>query len=132
MCRTDPKLKPLRPLEDKQGLLRAKTSIINRNNKEDFCYPVILPSKHTIVLRLMYEKHLESHHAGVSILMAQLREFFFILKLQKCIRNAFHKCVKCQRFQTPRMEIESGTPSDDRIRETAIFEVVGVDLAGPL
>lgn len=37
-----------------------------------------------------------------------------------------------KRFQTHRMEIEQRSPPEGRIREAAIFEVVGVDLDGPL
>jgi hypothetical protein len=74
--KADPKIRNLRPVEDKVGLLRAKTNIIQRNDTENFRYPVILPSKHPIVQRLIYEKHLENHHAGVNTLMTQLRESF--------------------------------------------------------
>lgn len=75
--RIGPKLKVLKPLENKNGFLKAKTSIIHNNKKEDFRYPVILPSHQPVALKLSYGKILEHHHAGNSILMAQLDEIFF-------------------------------------------------------
>lgn len=128
----DPSIRALRPIADKDGLFRAKTNIIQRKDEENFLYPVILPSNHPVVQRLIIEKHLEKQHAGVSTLMAHLRESVWILKSRKTIRNVIRKCIKCKRFQVPRIEVEPGVPPEDRVREAKIFEVVGVDLAGPL
>lgn len=52
--RTGPKLKVLRSLENKNGFLKAKASIIHSNDKEDFRYPVILPLHQTVFLKLIY------------------------------------------------------------------------------
>ncbi|GFU61783.1 DUF1758 domain-containing protein [Nephila pilipes] len=41
-------------------------------------------------------------------------------------------CFKCKRFNVPRIETQAGMPPEDRVRDGAIFEVVGVDLSGPL
>nr|XP_042912440.1 uncharacterized protein LOC122272625 [Parasteatoda tepidariorum] len=128
----DPSIKALRPIEDENGLFRAKTSIIQRKDEKNFLYPVILPSSHPVVQRLILEKHLEKHHAGVSMLMAHLKENVWILKSRKTIRNVIRKCIKCKRFQAHRIEIEPGIPPEDRVKEAAIFEIIGVDLAGPL
>ncbi|XP_035205954.1 uncharacterized protein LOC118180984 [Stegodyphus dumicola] len=64
--------------------------------------------------------------------MINLRENFWILKSRKSIRNIIRKCVRCKRFVTQRVEVEPRFPSEDQVRVGATFEVVGVDLAGPL
>ncbi|XP_035228797.1 uncharacterized protein LOC118200913, partial [Stegodyphus dumicola] len=128
----DPAICALRPIVDQNGILRAKTNVLQRQDNENFRYPIILPSKHLLVERLIYEKHLELQHAGVSTLMTNLRENFWILKSRKSIRNIIRKCVRCKRFVSQRVEVEPGFPPEDRVREGATFEVVGVDLAGPL
>ncbi|XP_035211824.1 uncharacterized protein LOC118185963 [Stegodyphus dumicola] len=110
----DPAIRALRPIVDRNGILRAKTNVLQRQDNENFRYPIILPSKHLLVERLIYEKHLELQHAGVSTLMTNLRENFWILKSRK------------------KVEVEPGFPREDRVKEGATFEVVGVDLAGPL
>lgn len=129
---TDPSIRALRPVEDEHGIFRAKTNVVYRIDERNFRYPVILPSNHPVVEKLIWEKHLENQHAGVSVLMAQLRENFWILKSRKSIRNVIRKCVRCKRFSTQRIDVEPGIPPMDRVREAAIFEIVGVDLAGPL
>ncbi|XP_054721262.1 uncharacterized protein LOC129231039 [Uloborus diversus] len=129
---TDPSIRTLRPIKTEEGILRAKSNVAQRDDKEDFRYPIILPSNHPVVHRLIFEKHVEMQHAGITILMAQLRETLWILKSRKTIRNVIRKCVKCQKFDRPKLEVEPGIPPEDRVREAAVFEVTGVDLAGPL
>ncbi|XP_035222185.1 uncharacterized protein LOC118195060 [Stegodyphus dumicola] len=128
-----PTNRALRPIVDQNGIIRVKTNVLQSQDDENFRYPIILPSKnHILVERLIYEKHLELQHAGVSTLMTNLRENFWILKSRKSIRNIIRKCVRCKRFVSQRVEVEPGFPPEDRVREGATFEVVGVDLAGPL
>ncbi|GFS78956.1 integrase catalytic domain-containing protein [Nephila pilipes] len=123
-CIEDPKIHSLRPIKDSYGILRTQTKIDQREDSENFLYPVILSSDHPVVQRLIYETHLENQHAGVSILMAHLREKFWILKSRKSIRNIIRKCVKCKRFNMSRIEVQPGMPPEDRVRDGAIFEVV--------
>ncbi|XP_035233210.1 uncharacterized protein LOC118205036 [Stegodyphus dumicola] len=129
----DRAIRALRPIVDRNGILSAQTNVLQRQDNENFRYPIILPSKHLLVERLIYEEHLEIQHAGVSTLMTNLRENFWILKSRKSIRNIYQKMVRCKDlFVTQRVEVKSGFPPEDRVREGATFEVVGVDLASPL
>ncbi|GIY12869.1 reverse transcriptase [Caerostris darwini] len=48
---------------DPDDLLRVKTRIIQRKDQESFRYPILLPSKHHIVDKLIFEKHVELCHA---------------------------------------------------------------------
>jgi len=128
---SDESIRCLRPFADEDGILRTKTSIISREDTENFTCPIILPSDHPVVHRLIFEKHKELH-SGVTTLMANLREKFWICKTRKTVRQVISKCVKCQRFSAGRIETEPGVPPTDRVRDASIFEVVGIDLAGPL
>ncbi|GBN50941.1 hypothetical protein AVEN_114506-1 [Araneus ventricosus] len=47
--------------------------------------------------------------------------------LRKWYLDIQRKCVKCQRFKAIKCEVPK-----DRVRDAATFEIVGVDLAGPL
>ncbi|XP_035233819.1 uncharacterized protein LOC118205641 [Stegodyphus dumicola] len=91
----DPAIRALRPIVDQNGILRAKTNVLQRQDNENFRYPIILPSKHLLVER-----------------ETNLRE--------------------TSRTPACWLEVEPGFPPEDRVREGATFEVVGVDLAGPL
>jgi len=76
--------------------------------------------------------HLDNCHAGVGTLLVSLRERFWILKARKTIKSIVSKCIRCRRYQVKNMETEPVGLPKDRIQSTAVFQIVGVDLAGPL
>ncbi|GBN15007.1 hypothetical protein AVEN_78236-1 [Araneus ventricosus] len=104
----DDKRKKLRPIIDCNGLIRAKTNISNRDDTNDFKFPIILPSDHTVVKLLIMNAHNDILHAGTSMLMSHLREKYWIIKARKTIRNCIGKCVKCQRFKAKKCEVTPG------------------------
>ncbi|XP_035214532.1 uncharacterized protein LOC118188247 [Stegodyphus dumicola] len=129
---TDDKLRRLRPFVDSQGLIRAKSKVAYRNDSSSFKFPIILPSEHPVVKLLILSAHKDLLHAGTTLLMSHLRERYWILKSRKTIRNCIRKCVTCQRFKAKRGETVPGVLPNDRVRDSAIFEIGGCDLAGPL
>ncbi|GBN32020.1 hypothetical protein AVEN_169113-1 [Araneus ventricosus] len=64
--------------------------------------------------------------------MSSLRENYWILKSRKTIRQVIRTCVICQRFASRPLEVVSAPLPEDRVRDAYVFEVVGVDLCGPL
>ncbi|GIX75349.1 hypothetical protein CDAR_507071 [Caerostris darwini] len=68
---------------DPDDLLRVKTRIIQRKDQDSFRYPILLPSKHHIVDKLIFEKHVELCHAGIQVLMSTLREEYWIIKAER-------------------------------------------------
>ncbi|GFY00965.1 integrase catalytic domain-containing protein [Trichonephila clavipes] len=77
-------------------------------------------------------KHEELMHAGGSIAMNRLQENFWILKARKLIRQIIQKCTKCKRFSAQKTEVVPSSLPNDRVSYSKIFQVVGVDIAGPL
>jgi len=61
------------------GLIRMKTKLVLQQDTFDFQRPVILTSKHTVVQRLIWDRHVTHYHAGVQLLMSLLREHYWIL-----------------------------------------------------
>ncbi|GFY55381.1 integrase catalytic domain-containing protein [Trichonephila inaurata madagascariensis] len=64
--------------------------------------------------------------------MSTLREKYCILKARKTIREIIHKCVKCLRYDGKLNKLPIAPLPADRVRQAAIFKIVGTDLAGPL
>ncbi|GFW56405.1 integrase catalytic domain-containing protein [Trichonephila clavipes] len=91
-------------------------------------FPVILPSDHTVVKLLIMNEHVDLLHAGTSMLMSHLHGKYWIIKARKTIRNCIRKCVKRQRFTSKRCDENPGILPNDRVREAAIFEIVGLYL----
>ncbi|GFX11470.1 integrase catalytic domain-containing protein [Trichonephila clavipes] len=66
------------------------------------------------------------------MLMSHLRAKYWIIKARKTIWSCIRKCVKYQRFKAKKWDLTPGILPKDRVRDAATFEIVGVDLAGPL
>ncbi|XP_035208101.1 uncharacterized protein LOC118182820 [Stegodyphus dumicola] len=128
----DKRLRNLKPFVDSSGLLRVKSRILMRQDFENFRTPVILPPEHPVVSKLIMEKHEQQMHCGTQTLMAMLRENFWILKSRKTIRKVLKNCTKCRRFDSRPSTVQSAPLPKDRVKDSSIFEVTGIDLAGPL
>lgn len=113
------------------GILRARI-ISNRSDTFCFRYPIVLDSKHLLTERIVYYAHIKLKHAGIGIVMSNLREKFWILQSRKTVRSVINRCVVCRRHNARRMETSSAILPEFRIRNAVPFEVTGVDYAGPL
>jgi len=126
------KLKSISVFKDDEGILRVKTRLTERKDQENFIYPMLLPKNHKIVEKLIIDKHLSMSHAGIHVLISKLRETFWIIKSRATIRKALYGCVRCRRHESKRLQTVPATLPKDRVRDARVFEIVGVDLAGPL
>ncbi|GBN04791.1 hypothetical protein AVEN_49291-1 [Araneus ventricosus] len=128
----DKKFKCLAVFVDEDKILRLKTQIINRRDKEDFRKPMLLLSNHEVILKLIEHYHEKNLHCGLQILRNILREKFWILNGRKTIRKVVSKCVICKRFSSKRLKVDSGPLPESRVRNDAVFQITGVAAAGPL
>ncbi|XP_055950873.1 uncharacterized protein LOC129984959 [Argiope bruennichi] len=126
------KLKSLSVFKDKEDILRVKTRLTERKDHHNFIFPMLLPKKHAVVEKLILHKHLSLSHAGIHILISKLRENFWIIKSRSTIRGALSRCVRCRRHESKGLQTVPTTLPENRVRDAKIFEIVGVDLAGPL
>lgn len=76
---------------------------------------------------LIREYHLQNSHAGVQIFLLILRENYWTTRGRKTIRSAIRRWYKAKKFLTSPASLPV-----NRVRDVTVFEVVGVDLAGPL
>uniref|UniRef100_A0A0A9W2L7 Pro-Pol polyprotein n=1 Tax=Lygus hesperus TaxID=30085 RepID=A0A0A9W2L7_LYGHE len=127
----DVSIRKLKP-QNKDGLLRVRTKIWARKDSPDFRAPIILPSNHIIVERLILHVHRRNGHIVGQALLNRLRERYWIVRGRQAIRRILKKCVVCQRFAAQNLDTESPPLPEDRVRDARVFEVVGTDFAGPL
>lgn len=125
-------LKTLQTFLDNDGLVRLETKITRRNDDNNFLCPIVLPSKHEVVDRLIHERHLQFLHAGVQVVLIDIRQRFWIMRGRKTVRQVISKCVRCKRYSAKPIQTAPIPLPEDRVREAAVFEIVGVDLCGPL
>lgn len=128
----DSKLSTLCPFIDDDGILRIQTKISDRKDEVNFRFRYVLPSQHDVVNRLIMSEHLRNSHAGVQCLMSTLRERFWIIKCRRTIKSVIRQCQVCRRYNAKTLDSVPIPLPIDRVRESAVFEVTGIDLAGPL
>jgi hypothetical protein len=64
--------------------------------------------------------------------MGKLREKVWIIGGRRAIKKVLTKCVTCRRFSSKCPDTVPATLPVDRVKDCKAFQVVGVDLAGPL
>ncbi|UYV74745.1 hypothetical protein LAZ67_12000769 [Cordylochernes scorpioides] len=114
------------------GILRVKTRLTFREDLEDYKSPILLPRKHPLVKKLIEEYHLKFCHAGVLFLMNELREKYWILQSRIAVKRVVRQCVTCRKLTAKSVIAEEAPLPKERIMTTNVFEIIGVDLIGPL
>ncbi|UYV84916.1 hypothetical protein LAZ67_X003999, partial [Cordylochernes scorpioides] len=51
---------------------------------------------------------------------------------RQLVRHVIHKCPRCRRFETKRVDVPEASLPQHRVRDVVVFEVTGIDLGGPL
>ncbi|UYV84569.1 hypothetical protein LAZ67_X002650 [Cordylochernes scorpioides] len=128
----DPKMKQLHAFQDKEGLWRVETRIVNRNDHELFRLPILIPTNHPVTELIVKSVHEKMYHCGAQTLRSVLREKFWIPKARQLVRHVIHKCPRCRRFETKRVDVPEASLPQHRVRDVVVFEVTGIDLGGPL
>ncbi|XP_035214816.1 uncharacterized protein LOC118188493 [Stegodyphus dumicola] len=67
---------------DEEGIIRLKTKILRRHDDENFRCPIVLPSKHELVERMIQDYHLQLLHAE---LIGSLSTSGFFLGIRRFI-----------------------------------------------
>jgi hypothetical protein len=59
-------------------------------------HPLLLKGQHHFTKLLILQTHIRLHHLGVRIILAELREEFWILRAYQTIKQVLHSCLPCQ------------------------------------
>ena len=122
------KLKPF----VKDGLIRIETRVIFSGEDERFCKPIVLPGNHPLVSRKIEEEHRRLCHANAGIVLASLRDTLWITDGRRNVRSVVKSCGKCRRFSVKPMKVSEAPLPAGRCTLGRVFQVVGVDYAGPV
>ncbi|GFW64647.1 integrase catalytic domain-containing protein [Trichonephila clavipes] len=117
---------------DNDNILRVKSKITERNDESSFLYPILLPDKCEFTKLLIRSIHKKNCHAGIQIMQSLIRERFWIIRARKTIKSILNECFICARFKVKSLSSGPSPLPPDRVNDCAIFEVVGIDLAGPV
>ncbi|XP_072389367.1 uncharacterized protein [Diabrotica undecimpunctata] len=128
----DKRIIHLDPFYEEGGLIRLRSRVCNREDTQFYRFPVVLPSKHEVTIKLIRHYHLKSCHVGIQDTLSLLLEKFWILSGRRSVRSVISKCVLCRRYTGKHLAVHTPPLSANRVREAVAFEVTGIDFAGPL
>lgn len=117
---------------DEKGIIRVKTRLLMREDDAYFNEPILLPSKHIVTQRIIEEIHRENMHAGTHLLVPLVRQRFWLAQSRRVIRHYISKCVPCLKFKAQAFKAPFAPLPEDRVKDADVFEVTGIDLAGPV
>ncbi|UYV63707.1 hypothetical protein LAZ67_2005377 [Cordylochernes scorpioides] len=109
-------------------ILRFKPS----EYKGDIISQEELDSAEKVPKLIVKSVHEKMYHYGAQTLRSVLREKFWIPKVRQLVRHVIHKCPRCRRFETKRVDVPEASLPQHRVRDVVVFEVTGIDLGGPL
>ncbi|XP_065076352.1 uncharacterized protein LOC135699955 [Ochlerotatus camptorhynchus] len=124
-------LKWLKPYVDEFGLIHVGGRLDNAELPESTKNPIILSAKHPLASMLAVHCHKTLLHAGPQLMLATLRQKFWILGGRNLVRRTYHQCITCFRSK-PKLILQ--TVADlpaSRVTPTRPFSVCGVDYCGP-
>lgn len=122
----------LKPIVDKNGILRVWGRIDNAFLPQDEKHPIIIPSHSRFGKLLMLEAHHRTMHGGVQMMLHYVRVRYWVLQSRKAARNVVRSCVQCIRFnQKEHDQIMADLPKE-RLIAAAPFTYCGVDHFGPV
>jgi hypothetical protein len=119
-------------VDNEDGLIYVKTKLLHRQDSKYFIKPVLLPNQHPVVDQLIRQEHLKHNHAGIQFLMGKLRETCWILQGRKAVKRIIRGCAQCRLHSSKAPIVPEAPLPADRIKDAKVFEITGVDLAGPL
>nr|CAD2185106.1 unnamed protein product [Meloidogyne enterolobii] len=132
--------KNLNIYEDNEEILRCKGRLGAETAHEKANQPIFLPKKARITAMIIKQAHIEMKHSGTNIVLAKLREKYWIPQARRTIRaTIFNKknelyCITCSKKNTKAYQLPN--PPDlpiyrieDKFEKP--FSSIGLDNFGP-
>lgn len=116
----------------KDGIIRVGGRLSRAKLGYDHAHPVLLPKKHRLVNLIIDYYHRVNLHTGPHLLLAVLRQKFWILSARSVVRQRIKSCNLCFiNNPRPTYPIMADLP-ECRVNESKAFLHTGVDYAGPI
>ncbi|XP_058444243.1 uncharacterized protein LOC131425935 [Malaya genurostris] len=124
-------MKWLQPYIDVNGVMRVGGRLRNAACSESTKHPIILRGKHPLSLLLASYYHRLLLHAGPLLMLATLRQRFWILGGRNLVRQTYHKCHTCFRSKPILIQQSIADLPSSRVTPTRPFSICGIDYCGP-
>lgn len=126
------KLKALNPFIDGAGILRVGGRLAKADLLPQVKFPIILSKLNPLSKLIISKAHEITLHGGPTLMMAHIRQTYWILGLKKLVKAHYHNCVTCYRYRCAARQQMMGDLPSARVNPSRAFLHTGVDFAGPL
>jgi len=96
-------------------------------------FPVYLPDSTLFTSKLVQRALVSTLHGGVRLVMAKIRQKYWVPRLRRLAKRVISGCYGCKKFRA--MSIKPPPPGflpKTRTEQFTPFSVIGVDFAGPV
>ncbi|XP_065094436.1 uncharacterized protein LOC135714960 [Ochlerotatus camptorhynchus] len=125
-------LKWLKPHVDDNGIIRVGGRLSNAEVPDTVKYPMVLSSSHPLAQLLAGYYHKFLLHAGPQLMLATMRQKYWIISGRNLVRHAYHQCVKCFRNKPILIQQSVADLPKSRVTPARPFAISGVDYCGPV
>ncbi|KAL7290920.1 hypothetical protein TKK_0015648 [Trichogramma kaykai] len=119
------------PFIDDSGLLRIEGRLQNAILEHSEKHPVILPGDSPLIQRYIEFVHELTLHGGIQLMRSHLGQSVWITNGLRVIRGIYQQCITCVRYQASPENQQMAPLPDCCVKPARLFEVSGVDFAGP-
>jgi hypothetical protein len=92
-------LQPLTPFLDADKVLRLGGRLSRANLPYEVLNPPILNGRHLLARAIIRAFHEQLHHSETDMVLAQVRQHFWITARRKAVKRARNECLGCRRFR---------------------------------
>ncbi|XP_062712876.1 uncharacterized protein LOC134289997 [Aedes albopictus] len=125
-------LKWLKPKMSKEGVIRVSGRLGSAAVSEDVKFPIVLSSKHPMSTLLAKFYHQMLLHAGPQLMLATIRQKFWIIGGRNLVHRTYHQCHTCFRSKPVLVQQSIADLLSSRVTPTRPFAVCGIDYCGPV
>ncbi|XP_055522606.1 uncharacterized protein LOC129716796 [Wyeomyia smithii] len=125
-------LHQLKPFLDENHLLRVGGRLQQSDLSYDTKHPILLPHKSILSSYILHHEHYEQLHCGPQMLLAGIRQRYWIIRGVSAARKVCRACVHCARARPASVRQQMGQLPADRVKPLPPFSITGIDYAGPI
>ena len=114
------------------GILRVGGRLKRSTLPYDAKHQIVLPCESPLSILILRDIHQRSGHQGKNVILAELRQHYWIPKVTSVIKSLTSKCVTCRKHRSNTEVQKVGELPRDRITaDKSAFSSTGMDYFGP-
>ena len=95
-------------------------------------HPYLIAKASPIAEIIIFDTHVESLHGGCQLVLSFSHQHFWINSAKSLIKKLLKNCIICCLFSQKQSHQLMGDLPEERVNQSMVFGINGVEVAGPL